>query len=45
MYVVERLALDLNDSEAGDVLLKEMDMALNDKWRNWDNLIHNQVHP
>ena len=44
-YVRDKLNLKMNDKEAAEYLIKTIKDSLNDKYRTFDNLIHNLVHP
>jgi len=44
-YVRDHLNLDMNEKEASEYLIKTIKDSLNDKYRTFDNLIHNFVHP
>ena len=44
-YVRNQLKLDMNEKEASEYLIKTIKDSLNDKYRTFDNLIHNFVHP
>ena len=44
-YVVDHLNLKMNEKEASEYLIKTIKDSLNDKYRTFDNLIHNFVHP
>ena len=44
-YVRTQLKLFMNEKEASEYLIKTIKDSLNDKYRTFDNLIHNFVHP
>ena len=44
-YVKDQLKLDMSEKDASEYLIKTIKDSLNDKYRTFDNLIHNFAHP
>ena len=44
-YVKDILKLDMNEKDAAEYFINSIKDSLNDKYRTFDNLIHNFVNP